>query len=92
MIIQRPDSVDLSAIDPTAPEHQGHPSEHQPGAGHRHGGHGLMMMACCVPMIVIAVSLVATGAAGSGLIVTVLLCTAMMAAMMFAMPGAHGHK
>lgn len=64
-----------------------------PHAGHgAHGGHGLMMLICCVPMLVIAVALVATGVAGSSIIVTALLCTAMMAAMMFAMPGGHGHK
>lgn len=60
-----------------------------------HGGHGLMMMICCVPMLVIAGLLVATGVAGSGIIVIALLCTAMMAAMMFVMPGGHrghGHK
>jgi hypothetical protein len=52
-----------------------------------------MMMICCVPMIIIAVALVATGVAGSGAIVAALLCTAMMADMMFAMPGGHGgHK
>ena len=35
---------------------------------------------------------VVTGVAGSGIIVSALLCVAMMAAMMFAMPGGHGHK
>jgi hypothetical protein len=58
-----------------------------------HSGHGLMMIICCIPMLVIAGLLVVTGVAGSGVIVTALLCTAMMAAMMFAMPGGHGgHK
>lgn len=57
-----------------------------------HGGHGWMMMACCIPMIVIAVALVASGTAGSGVIVGALLCTAMMAAMMLAMPGGHGQS
>ncbi len=67
-----------------------HP-EHQPQSGH--GGHRLMMIICGIPMLVIAGLLVLTGVAGSGIIVTALLCTAMMAAMMFAMPGGHGgHK
>ena len=44
------------------------------------------------PRLAIAGLLVLTGAAGSGIIVTALVCTAMMAAMMFAMPGEHGHK
>jgi hypothetical protein len=57
-----------------------------------HGGHGLMMLVCCIPMFVLALALVATGAAGSGAIVGALLCTAMMAAMMLAMPGGHDHK
>lgn len=59
------------------------------GAHGAHGGHGLMMIACCIPMLVIAGLLFVTGAAGSGIIFTALLCTAMMAAMMFAMPSGH---
>lgn len=76
-----------------------HP-EHEPQAGHEphsghgwHGGHGLMMIVCCIPMLAIAGVLVLTGVAGTGIIVSALLCTAMMAAMMIAMPGGHGgHK
>lgn len=72
----------------TAPaEHTGHEPAQQQGHGR---GHGLMMLACCVPMLLIAFALVATGAAGAGAIFYALLCTAMMAAMMFAMPG-HRH-
>jgi hypothetical protein len=67
------------------------PAAHEPDSGHGgHSGHGLMMMICCIPMLVIAGLLVLTGVAGSGIILTALLCTAMMAAMMFAMPGGHG--
>ncbi|HEY0951899.1 hypothetical protein [Nocardioides sp.] len=69
----------------TAPEGT-HAHEH--GA---HGGHRLMMLACCVPMLVVAGVLVATGVVGSGALVSALLCAAMMAAMMFLMPG-HGHR
>jgi hypothetical protein len=59
--------------------------------GHDRGrGHGLMMLVCCVPMLLIVFALVATGAAGPGAIAYALLCTAMMAAMMFFMPG-HRH-
>ena len=73
------------------------PATHVPDSGHGghsgHSGHGLMMIICCIPMLVIAGLLVLTGVAGSGIILTALLCTAMMAAMMFAMPGGHGgHK
>jgi hypothetical protein len=76
---------------PTETHHAG--QEPDGGAHGAHGGHGLMMIVCCIPMLVIAGLLVLTGVAGSGIIVTALLCTAMMAAMMFAMPGGHGgHK
>ena len=53
-------------------------------------GPRLMMLACCVPMLLIAFALVASGTAGAGAILFALLCAAMMAAMMFAMPG-HKH-
>lgn len=89
MTIQRPDHHDVPLIPPGTSRQQ---PGHQHDAGHQHGGHGLMMMVCCIPMIVIALLLVATGVAGSGIIVSALLCTAMMAAMMFAMPGGHGDK
>ena len=63
-------------------------SEHDDHTGHAgHGGHKLMMIACCVPMLVIVGVLVATGVAGSGFIIYAVLCTAMMAMMMFMMPG-----
>lgn len=62
-----------------------------PPSGQAHGrGHGLMMLLCCVPMLLIVFALVATGAAGAGAIAYALVCTAMMAAMMFFMPG-HRH-
>ena len=56
----------------------------------RHGGHrhGWMMIACCVPMLGIAIALVATGVVGVGFLVIALLCTAMMALMMRGM--SHG--
>ena len=66
-------------------EHDGH--EDHSG----HGGHGLLMIACCIPMLIIVGILVATGAAGSGAILYAVLCTAMMALMMFVMPGGHRH-
>lgn len=56
---------------PTAPHDQ------------RHGGHGhWMMVACCIPMLVIAIVLVATGVAGAGFIFVAIMCTAMMWMMM----------
>lgn len=72
----------------TQEAHHGHAGPDGERAGH--GRHGLMMIVCCIPMLAIAGLLVLTGVAGSGIILTALLCTAMMAAMMFAMPGGHG--
>lgn len=75
----------------TFPEHrtpswQPTPPAQEPGGG-RHGRHGWMMIACCVPMLAIAVLLVATGAASPGFLVVALGCTAMMALMMGGMHG-----
>ena len=56
-------------------------------SGRRHAGHGWMMIACCIPMLVIAVALVATGVVGAGFIVFAVMCTLMMALMMRGMHG-----
>ena len=58
-------------------------------SGHGHGsGHRWMMIACCIPMLVIAVVLVATGVASAGFLLVAVACTAMMALMMGGMgPG-----
>ena len=79
--------------DPGTPgtKHDPAPTPGRDGQGKR-DGHGLMMMLMCVPMLLIAGLLVATGAAGTGAVVAAVLCMAMMAAMMFMMPGGHSHK
>jgi hypothetical protein len=51
---------------------------HKPGPR----GHGWMMIACCVPMLVITIALVATGTLGAGFLFAAVMCTAMMAVMM----------
>ena len=61
-------------------------SRQEPKGGH--AGHGWMMIACCIPMLVIAIALVATGVVGLGFIFVALACTAMMALMMRGM--SHG--
>lgn len=43
------------------------------------------MMIACIPMIIIAVTLVATGVAGVGFMFAALMCALMMALMMGAM-------
>ena len=55
-----------------------------PHGGHRsgHGGHGWMMIACCIPMLAIAVILVATGAVSPAFLAAAVGCTLMMALMM----------
>ena len=85
-------------IEPRSDKHVHAPSAAEPGpqaAPQHHAGHGrghsLMMLACCVPMLLVVIALVVSGAAGSGAILFALLCVAMMAAMMFALPGGHKH-
>lgn len=60
---------------------------------HGHGGdakHSWLMMACCVPMLLIAVTLAATGVVSWAFLLYALGCTAMMALMMRGMGGMHG--
>jgi hypothetical protein len=64
----------------------------QQGRHGGHSGHGWMMMICCVPMLVIAIVLVATGVAGPGFIFAAIMCTAMMAMMMSMMSGGENKK
>lgn len=59
-------------------------SQHDAKTG-RHGGHSWMMITCCIPMLLIAVALVAIGAASPGFLLVALACTAMMALMMWGM-------
>lgn len=64
-----------------------HTPPHDHGGGHEGHGHW-MMIACCIPMLVIAIVLVATGVAGAGFIFAAIMCTAMMWMMMRGM--SHG--
>ena len=56
-----------------------------------HGSHGWMMMICCIPMIAIAIVLVAAGVASPGFLVAAAGCTVMLAMMMRAMDHGGGH-
>jgi hypothetical protein len=51
-----------------------------------------MMIACCIPMLVIAIVLVATGVVGSGFVVAAIGCTVMMALMMKGMEHGSGSR
>lgn len=53
--------------------------------------HRVAMLACCLPMLVLVVVLVVSGAGSSGALVFAFLCIGMMGVMMFAMPGGHRH-
>ena len=73
---------------PQVPGHEGHTGHEGKGG---HSGHRLIMIACCIPMLVIVGVLMATGAAGPGVIFYAVACTAMMVMMMRMMPGGRNH-
>jgi hypothetical protein len=51
-----------------------------------------MMIACCIPMLVIAIVLVATGVVSASFLIFALACTAMMALMMRGMGHGGGQR
>lgn len=51
----------------------------------RHRGHGWMMIACCIPVIVIFGALWLAGVIPASFLLVALACTAMMALMMVGM-------
>ena len=73
---------------PSPSEHPSPSPDDVHGGGHGKG-HGWMMIACCIPMLVIAVALVAAGVVSTSFLVFAVVCTAMMALMMRGM-GGHG--
>ncbi len=72
---------DLRILEGRVVEGQSRPGRLAPRKA-RHRGHGWMMIACCIPMLVLAVILVATGAASPGFLFVAVGCTLMMALMM----------
>jgi hypothetical protein len=75
----------MSQLDVTSRQPEAHDPRQR--AAHRHGRHGWMMAACCIPMLVIAIVLVATGVASIGFIFGAAMCMAMMVMMMRGMAG-----
>ena len=69
----------MTEPNPYPPMQTGHTGHEE---SHHRGGHSWLMIACCIPMIVIAVALVATGVVSAGFLLFAVLCTAMMALMM----------
>lgn len=56
------------------------------------GGHRLLMIACCIPMLIVVGVLVVTGVTDAAAIAYALLCLGLMALMMMlALPGGHRH-
>ena len=60
--------------------------DHGPASGGRNF-HGMLMLLCCIPMLVIAVVLVVSGVVSAGFLITAGACTAMMFVMMRMMSG-----
>ena len=56
-----------------------HSDRHARHGGHM--GHGLLMIVCCIPILVIAIVLVATGVASASFLFAVFACTVMMGGM-----------
>jgi hypothetical protein len=56
-----------------------------------HKGHRIMMIACCIPMFIIGIALVATGVVGASFLIYAVACTLMMALMMGGMHGGSKH-
>jgi hypothetical protein len=61
----------------------------QPGGDRPPSRHSWLMLACCIPIIVIAVALVATGVVSKSFLIVAVICTVMMALMMRGM--GHGN-
>lgn len=59
-------------------------------AGHKNS-HRWMMVACCIPMVIIVVALIAAGAINIGWLLFAAACVALMAMMMGGMHG-ESHK
>lgn len=71
-------------------EHTEVPAPPEEGEPKRRGHGHWMMIACCIPMLAIAIALVATGVVGAGFIIVAVACTVMMAMMMRGMSGGGG--
>jgi hypothetical protein len=78
----------------TQPQFPQRPTQrpHDRYGGHGRGGHRWMMLACCVPMLVITIVLVATGIASARFLAVAIICTAMMAMMMGDMGHGDDHR
>ena len=81
------DSATMTTNKPNTSPH----TDHQPPQRGRFG-HGWMMIACCIPMLAIAVALVIAGVISGGFLLFAIGCTAMMALMMRGMSNGDSHS
>lgn len=87
---QRQSPGDAAHVEHTSPQVDRAEAATDQPASHGGSSHRWMMIVCCIPMIAIAVGLVATGVAGAGAVLIALACLAMMAMMMVGM--GHGDR
>jgi hypothetical protein len=73
---------------PLLPADPGSPHDHRAAGSAGHEGHGWLMIACCIPMLVVVGILFASGVVGGFFVFLALACTALMAFMMHGMHGA----
>ena len=71
-----------------------HPTPREPvqQSEQGHSRHGWLMLACCIPMLAIAIALVATKVVSVGFLFVAASCVAMMALMMRGMGHGGGHR
>lgn len=64
---------------------------HRPSGHQGHGGHRLMMLLMCLPMLVVVGFLVLTDVVGPGAFLAVIVCVGAMA-LMHGAAGGQGHR
>ena len=81
---------DTPSLEARHEEHEAPADGAELGRGGKRAGHRWMMIACCIPMVIVVIALLVSGVAGPGAIVFAVACIVMMVAMMAMMPGGHG--
>lgn len=78
--MKRPEIGNANVAEEAGMNHHGAPQTQPRDSGH--SNHRWLMIACCIPMLAIAIGLVAAGVASPGFVFFAFACTAMMALMM----------
>lgn len=84
-------STETEKAAPAAPDCHEDGGDHSHAKGHGGGHSHWMMVACCVPMVLLAVVLLA-GGAGLASLAPFVFCALMMGLMMFGMSRMQGHQ